>query len=213
MATKDDEIRGQVLSLFSACDNDVRLLLERTVRALQEAGRHDIKLDKDGSGAVFVVSQGASHARGHLSFKQQLEQMQVNKAAEKAKKRIEEITVNAVDGLNVPTFEQFQQEQKRARSAAKLRGQSADKKDLEYRKHLEGGKRCFEQTERDLKLASFPTSKYSGNYTLFRYGGAFPPHANYGFYRRYGSDGRGAAGAEFHNFPNGERPDTQHIYQ
>lgn len=60
--------------------------------------------------------------------------------------------------------------------------------------------------------SAFPTSKYNGNYLLQRYGGQFPKHGNYGFYRRYGTEGRGAATSATHNMPNGLKPDTSIVY-
>ena len=41
---------------------------------------------------------------------------------------------------------------------------------------------------------------------LRRYGGAYPKHGNYDFYRRYGAAGQGAVTAEYHNKPNGDDP-------
>jgi hypothetical protein len=67
-------------------------------------------------------------------------------------------------------------------------------------------RRCFPRTERDDQLEELPTSRFCGNFLLRRWGGAFPPHCHYDFYRRYGEFGIGAASAEYHNFPAGRHP-------
>ena len=68
--------------------------------------------------------------------------------------------------------------------------------------------KCFPaENQRD-----YPTSNYNGNYQLRRFGGDFPSHCNYGFYRRYGTEGQGAVSAEFHNSPGGGRPNRSHLY-
>ena len=217
MATQEDEIRAQVLSLFSACNNDLRILQERIVRSLQQTGRHDVKLDQDGAGSVMVVSQSKQHARGHMSFKQQLDEMHLDKAAKKAQARIGEIEIQASPSMEITDFDTFRKREGRSSSPKGRRtasaGGRANHSGASYRQHLEGSRRCFKRSEKDLKREAFPTSKFTGNYILQRYGGAFPPHGNYGFYRRYGLEGRGAASAEYHNFPNGERPDPHVIYQ
>jgi hypothetical protein len=67
-------------------------------------------------------------------------------------------------------------------------------------------RRCFPRTEKDDQYDEFPTSDFSGNFILRRYGGCFPPHCQYSFYRKYGEVGQGAASSEYHNFPAGRHP-------
>ena len=203
-----DVQRAQVLSLFSQCDNDVKKLQETIVRSLQESGRRDIKIQTDNGGAIMVVSQAKAHARGHTSFAQKLQDMQVEKEGAEAMKRINAIQIDTLAGVEIPDGSSILNPD----SAAGKRGPKRGASTVEWRQHLEGSKHCFARTEKDYKLGAFPTSKYSGNHILRRYGGAFPKHGNYGFYRKYGTDGRGAASAEFHNFPNGDRPDTSTLY-
>ncbi len=67
-------------------------------------------------------------------------------------------------------------------------------------------RRCFPRTEKDDQYEEFPTSNYSGNFILKRYGGCFPEHCHYSFYKKYGEFGMGAATSEYHNFPAGRHP-------
>lgn len=67
-------------------------------------------------------------------------------------------------------------------------------------------RRCFPRTERDDQHDEFPTSNFAGNYILKRYGGCFPEHCHYSFYRKYGEHGQGAVSSEYHNFPAGRHP-------
>lgn len=67
-------------------------------------------------------------------------------------------------------------------------------------------RRCFPRTEKDDQYDEFPTSNFAGNYLLKRYGGCFPPHCQYSFYRKYGEYGQGAVTSEYHNFPAGKHP-------
>lgn len=191
----DDAFRAQVLTMYASSDSNLQLMLERIVRSLQDCGRNDVRMQGDSTGAIFTIAQAARYIHGVPSFAERLERIAPSIQAEvdAARLRIESI---AIPDLPVAGP---------AGAAARHRGDSP-------RHHGSAKYRCFPLTEKDLKRQAFPTSRYSGNYTLQRYGGAFPPYCNYGFYSRYGYDGRGAVSAEFHNFPSGSRPPQDHIY-
>lgn len=207
----DDEFRAAVLHLFVASDSNLRTFLQRTVRALQEVGRSDIRVQPDTTGAVFTLAQAGRHATGGGTFLERLNLIAPTLQAEAHAARM------AIGSICIPDAAEI--------DAAMRAHQRA--LELETNQDKEGAppdgrggtaqspparRRCFPRTEKDAKRESFPTSKYVGNYQLFRYGGAFPPHANFGFYSRYGYDGRGAASSEFHNNPGGERPHRDRIY-
>lgn len=198
MSADEDLRRGQVLSLYSRCDNDLALMMERIVRVLQEAGRHDIKIGVESDGAMITVTQAHRHSRvgGTNDFLRRLnQQLDSSRPGVADPKRMRELINAIVTGKAEP-------------AAAGVPAEAQ----LSEKPHRSGFHRCFPLTEKDRKLRSFPTSRYSGNYLLQRYGGAFPQHGNYGFYRRYGLDGRGAASADLHNFPGGDAPDTDVLF-
>ena len=67
-------------------------------------------------------------------------------------------------------------------------------------------RRCYPRTEKDEQLDEYPTSQFAGNFILRRYGGNFPPHCQYDFYKKYGERGLGARSSEYHSFPGGRHP-------
>lgn len=66
-------------------------------------------------------------------------------------------------------------------------------------------RRCFPRTARDDTYDELPTSRFSGNYILRRYGGCFPEHCHYSHYRKYSEFGLNTT-SEFHNYPAGRHP-------
>lgn len=192
----DEVLRAQVLTLFGRCDHDVGALFERVVQALRETGRTDLSLNSDANAAIITVAQGIKHApsRYRGDFLDQLNQ------------QFPAPPVHTANGAHIEAA---------ARDAARFRphaggasrgeqgGDGGGSEDAAQHRHH---RRCFPYTDRDEKRESFPTSNYNGNFLLRRYGGCFPPHARYEFYRQYGMSGQGAASSEHHNLPMGEAP-------
>jgi hypothetical protein len=192
----DDLMRAQILSLYGKCDHDVSLLMERVVRALQDTGRTDLRYESDANGAVMTIAQSMHHAP--------------------AKHRGDFITV--LDALTDPTRvgvvspEEIMHkamreaaELTRARTLEASISQLSSNSTYDFTPHNDAH-RCFAFTAEDQRLAELPTSKYSGNFLLRRWGGSLPKHQRYDHYSKFGCSGRGAASAEFHNFPNGRKP-------
>jgi hypothetical protein len=207
--TTEEMMRAQVLTLFSRCDHNVPLLIDRIVKALQDSGRHDLRFETDANGAVVTVAQSTRHApqKPSTDFLQAVDlRLDPTRtggiedpmaAVRRANKQIAALDAHASTGAMTSAEE-------RALHGSAYHGLGGP---YPHR----APHRSFPETTKADKLASFPTSPYNGNYLLRRYGGAFPAHGNYGFYRRYGAAGQGARTAEYHNMPNGLTPD-QGIY-
>ena len=184
-------MRAQVLTLFGRCDHDVGVMMERIVRSLQETGRSDLSLNKDANAAVITLSQGIRHAPARFrgDFLHQLGGDIDNAAilAGGSARQVIHTASAAYEEHRKAQEEQFAAHAEQSRS-------------------LRARRRCFPWTSADERLQTLPVSDYNGNYILRRYGGCFPPHARYRFYRRFGMTGQGASSSEYHNLPLGDAP-------
>ena len=53
--------RSELIALYRKCDSDLALFLERCVRGLRDTGRRDITFNREGNGAVLVVTQSRAY--------------------------------------------------------------------------------------------------------------------------------------------------------
>lgn len=238
MATQEDIFRQQVVTLLSRCNNDVPTLMKSIARSLNECGRSDVRADVDSTGTVVTVAQSPYHVSAHMTnFQNSLERL-VADAKKELASIVPPITTSAargttsdtksggsvpakppsthqtsgsVDVQRVVTGNVASPPTSSSDLAAHRRTLSPSSKPMPRSvSPNDHHRRCFAHSKNPRD--NLPTSKYNGNYLLFRYGGKFPKHANYGFYRRYGCEGQGAATSEFHNLPTGQRPDHSHMY-
>eukprot|EP00744_Colponema_vietnamica_P010430 GILI01014738.1.p1 GENE.GILI01014738.1~~GILI01014738.1.p1 ORF type:complete len:248 (-),score=17.52 GILI01014738.1:70-813(-) len=212
--TTEEGIRQDVTSLFNKCGNDLSKMMEAIGTTLHEsAGREDIKVYSDPNGALISVTQAPQYAlqqNRQSAFLRSLDEIM-----EKTWKELQ----GHKDKLNreLPNSYQSQDDFKRDVQTAMM-----SKPDVHhFATHKTSSRsasccvkgtpdelkpRCFPRTAKDDEYEGLPTSNYNGNYTLRRYGGSFPQHANYGFYRKFGLRGQGATTSERHNFPIGSAP-------
>uniref|UniRef100_A0A7S1M5Q2 Uncharacterized protein n=1 Tax=Neobodo designis TaxID=312471 RepID=A0A7S1M5Q2_NEODS len=203
--TNDDMLRAHILTLFGRSDHDVPKLMDRIVRTLQDAGRNDLRFETDANGAVVTIAQSTRHApaKHRTDFMSGVEA------------RLDPTRTGGIPGpqsaIDRVNREIAALDEPSGTTARLTSGTSSS---LNRSQGVPAGGayphrtpyRSFPETAADEKRASFPTSRYNGNYLLRRYGGAYPKHGNYDFYRRYGAAGQGAVTAEYHNKPNGDDP-------
>jgi len=200
MPNSEDVLKAQILTLFGRCDHDVSLLLERVVRALQDAGRTDLRFELDGHGSVMTVAQSTRFApdRHRAPFATALEakldasRVGVHNPKDPLSKANRQLSKHGEGGLSSDPSEHH--------SAGSARDA------IRQRRIHDEVHRCFPRTDIDEKLEAFPASPYNGNFLLRRWGGAFPDHCRYEHYRKFGEFGQGAKTAEYHNFPCGLPP-------
>jgi hypothetical protein len=226
MATQEDVFRQQVVTLLSRCNNDVPTLMKSIARSLNECGRSDVRADVDSTGTVITVAQSPFHVSAHMTnFQNSLERLVADAKRELASivppttmpgraapTAVASTTTKATSGTPlVPQNAIPSVTQTTTTAAATSRAQSpppttgGGNKSIDSHAH-----RSFKNSRNPRD--TLPTSQFNGNYLLFRYGGKFPKHGNYGFYRRYGCEGQGAVTSEFHHLPGGQRPDRSHLY-
>jgi hypothetical protein len=201
----DEMLRAHILTLFGRSDHDVPKLMDRIVRTLQDAGRNDLRFETDANGAVVTVAQSTRHAPAKhrtdfmTAVENRLDPTRTGgiPGPQSAIDRVNR-EIAAMDEPSMATNATTATSSSMNRSMEGTAAGGAYPHRTPYR--------SFPASESDRKREGFPTSKYNGNYLLRRYGGAFPKHGEYGFYRRYGAAGQGAVTAEFHNRPNGDSP-------
>lgn len=224
MATQEDIFRQQVVTLLSRCNNDVPTLMKSITRSLNECGRSDVRADVDSTGTVITVAQSPFHVSAHMTnFQNSLERLVADAKRELAA-IVPPITSAARSSTAVTTSATMVAPAAGASTVAALPPAPPSLETVIARthspsklQHPSNASHSFPHAHRSFKNSknprdSLPTSQFNGNYLLFRYGGKYPKHANYGFYRRFGAEGQGAATSEFHNFPGGQHPDRSHIY-
>lgn len=221
MSSAEDIFRQQVITLLSRCNNDVPTLLKSITRSLNESGRNDVRVELDPTGTVVTVAQSPYHVSAHQTTFQQTLQSIVNDAKAKLAAIVppKETLSRASDRLASPkpsaastaaapqiVAPAVQSATPFVASASKPRSGSAASRCATAQRRSFAQRSLSPQADsRGLSASSYS----NGNYLIRRYGGHFPAHANYGFYRRYGAQGRGAATSEFHNLPMGVRPSTK----
>jgi hypothetical protein len=234
MASQEDIFRQQVVTLLSRCNNDVPTLIKAVTRSLNECGRSDVRAEVDGTGTVVTVAQSPYHVSAHLTnFQSSLERLVMDAKKELAA-IVPPITTAKVaaaaagvsnaqapggaastsDARNFIVLGSTSSATPNASASTKPANpqRTASPKGNAKGSIADGGhhRRSFVNSHNPRD--NLPNSKYNGNYLLFRYGGKYPKHANYGFYRRYGFEGQGAATSEFHNLPSGQKPDQSRLY-
>lgn len=226
MATQEDIFRQQVVTLLSRCNNDVPTLMKSIARSLNECGRSDVRADVDSTGTVITVAQSPFHVSAHMTnFQNSLERLVADAKRELAAivppmttagraanptatvsstlstAKTTATTASGVISTSEQTIITTTVGATRDQSPAKTKSSKLP----DPHAH-----RCFKNSKNPRD--TLPTSQFNGNYLLYRYGGKFPKHGNYGFYRRYGYEGQGAVTSEFHHLPGGQRPDGSHLY-
>ena len=203
--SNDDMLRAHILTLFGRSDHDVPKLMDRIVRTLQDAGRTDLRFETDANGAVVTVAQSTRHApaKHRTDFMTGVES------------RLDPTRTGGIPGPQ-SAIDRANREiaaLDEPSGTTNLTSMTTSSANRSTRSGVIGGAyphktpyRSFPHTAADTKRDEFPTSRYNGNYLLRRYGGAYPKHGNYDFYRRYGAAGQGAVTAEYHNKPNGDNP-------
>lgn len=222
MYTAEEGVRQDVTALYNKCGNDLNKMIEAIGTTLHEtAGREDIKVYADGNGSLISITQAPQYAlqnNRQSAFLRSLDEIM-----EKTRKEL--LTHKERLNRELPYNYQNHEEFKKDVQSSMLQNpdshhiypvifaKGAHRSRSNFSSSVKGipdevKPRCFPRTAKDDDYAGLPTSNYNGNYTLRRYGGSFPEHANYGFYRKYGLKGKGATTAERHNFPAGSPPRT-----
>lgn len=236
--TAEDIFRQQVVTLLNRSNNDLPTLLKNVARCLNESGRSDVHFDVDSSGTLIKMSQSPYHVNSHMTtFQQTLDALVAD-----AKKKLAGIVppketglTRSVSSLSSPRMASRAATPSRSTAspvnAVPSTGVASTTVEPVSQAVTAPKNPILHTTQSPKKVArqSFrsqsanhtrrrspdvlPTSKYNGNYILYRYGGSFPKHANYGFYRRYGLEGRGAATSDRHNLPLGVAPDKSTVHR
>jgi predicted transcriptional regulator len=205
MSSADDIVRAQVVSLFSRCENDVPRLVRTITRALNEVGRRDVSHSVSDDGASVTISQSLTNSK-KTSLQETLDRL-----VSDAKRQLAEYAAKSAalkpqensKGSKIAT--QHPSTAPRAElSAAAMPTPSDVAHKVRVGREGSAKYRTFPKGPKERK--ELPSSNFNGNMLLRKYAGPVPPHQRYGFYRRFGYDGRGGATSEFHNKPNGERP-------
>ena len=218
---REVSLEADVQALYNVCGKDAIKLVEVVGKVLKNNGREDVSVHSDAQGTLVSLAQApqfAAHRNRQTAFLSSLDDImrQSQKDVAKHKQRMAD---------HLPTAKNDEEFLKEVRAAINT-GRPDPHRDqpstliscacsAQRLSRLDDSHRpkCFQRSQTDdAEYGGYPTSNYNGNYHLRRYGGKFPKHCNYGFYRRYGLNGQGAVSAGAHNYPMGSAPQPDSIY-
>ena len=218
---KEIALESEVQMLFNSCGGDAIKLIEVIGKVLRTNGREDVSVHTDAQGTLVSLAQAPQFALNRnrqAAFLSSLDN--IIKRSEKDVAMHKERMA-----AHLPTATTEEEFLKEVKSSIRFgpsdphRGQPSTLVtcacSAQRLSRLDDSHRpkCFQRPHDDnATYEGYPTSKYNGNYHLRRYGGKFPQHCNYGFYRRYGLKGQGAVTAGAHNYPAGAPPQPDSIY-